>query len=69
MVYNLNPPAIEYDCWCFDICHKSVDAKLEHENELRKDALRNMWGEHYDIRTALYGVVLALGLVGKIGKC
>ena len=67
-MYKLNPPAIEYDCWCFDICHESEDAKIKHEHEQHKDAVRDIWGEHYDIRTALYGVVMALGFAGNIAK-
>ena len=65
-VYKLNPDPIEYDCWCFDICHESEDQKFKVEKERQKTALRRVWGKHYDARTSLYGVVLGFGVIGNV---
>lgn len=64
-VYHLNPEPIVYECWCFDICHDSHSDKYEAEKEKQKEALRELFRGHRHVRTALYALVLAVGVVGK----
>ena len=56
---------LEYECICMDICHEDSEERDEVANERRKDALKEIYGAHYDVRTYLYGVLIGIGILGK----